>query len=189
VCVCVCLCVSVCVCVCLCLCLCLCVCVCVCASVCVCGCGCNDFESMVCNCRFVFQQEETKPHQRLTSPPGDLPGLPPRPPPVATPSAAAAAPGGASGETLNGSSVARLAQRFGVQLSPARFAAFLFHRHRSIEANVLRSAPGRVPHSIRDRISVLFFVFFSRLALEFARISLRVALRMGVEFHVEVGFV
>ena len=53
------------------------------------------------------QDEGKSSTQRLTSPPGDLPGLPPRPPATVT-------------EALNGSSVARLAQFFGAQLSPAR---------------------------------------------------------------------
>lgn len=47
---------------------------------------------------------------RVTSPPTDLPGLPPRPPPAGAESAA----------DRNSSSVARLAQMFGTQLSPAR---------------------------------------------------------------------
>ena len=62
--------------------------------------------------------EETHPslgkafssQSRVMSPPTDLPGLPPRPPPA-----------GAEAPTdRNSSSVARLAQMFGTQLSPAR---------------------------------------------------------------------
>lgn len=63
--------------------------------------------------------EETQPsigkgfmvnQSRVISPPADLPGLPPRPPPAAVETAA----------DRNSSSVARLAQMFGTQLSPAR---------------------------------------------------------------------
>lgn len=60
--------------------------------------------------------EETHPPlgkvnpSRVTSPPTDLPGLPPRPPPAVTEPTT----------DRNSSSVARLAQMFGTQLSPAR---------------------------------------------------------------------
>uniref|UniRef100_A0A0P5B026 Dual specificity mitogen-activated protein kinase kinase 7 n=1 Tax=Daphnia magna TaxID=35525 RepID=A0A0P5B026_9CRUS len=62
--------------------------------------------------------EETQPSlgmrgfnpSRVTNPPTDLPGLPPRPPPAVAESAA----------DRNSSSVTRLAQMFGTQLSPAR---------------------------------------------------------------------
>ncbi|XP_059352999.1 dual specificity mitogen-activated protein kinase kinase hemipterous-like isoform X1 [Daphnia carinata] len=62
--------------------------------------------------------EETQPSlgmrgfnpSRVTNPPTDLPGLPPRPPPA----------GAEATADRNSSSVARLAQMFGTQLSPAR---------------------------------------------------------------------
>lgn len=69
--------------------------------------------------------EETQPSlgmrgfnpSRVTNPPTDLPGLPPRPPPAVAESAA----------DRNSSSVTRLAQMFGTQLSPARYNKRIEH--------------------------------------------------------------
>ena len=68
----------------------------------------------------VFMTTNSGHPSRLTNPPTDLPGLPPRPPPTGSNSAESGV------DRSSSSSVARLAQMFGSQLSPNKYGCSIY---------------------------------------------------------------